>query len=245
MISFIVPINQDRLYMLEGLTYNIRKCYQGNEYEIVIVEQNNDEPFKLGQLRNIGFKKSSGNTIAIIDADIRFIEKIDFEEMINRMKRPFVPWSYLITIIEDDFKNPIITDEKLKRPGHGGCIVFKRLEFEQSGGYSNLLIGWGAEDSIISIRCPLTKLGMEIYHVSHKKQSGKFGVNSKATEHNQRMYNSDSQRDKMQDGYKQTIFDEIVVSDSGTIKHYIISNIRVNNDFKYMDIYNEMRALES
>jgi len=231
--------------MLDGLIYNIRKCYRGSQYEVVIVEQNNDEPFKLGQVRNIGFKKSSGNTIAIIDVDIRFIDKIDFEEMTGRMKRPFVPWSYLITIIEDDIKNPTITDEKLKRPGHGGCIVFKRSEFEQSNGYSNLLIGWGAEDGIISIRCPLTKLGMEIYHVKHKKQSGKFGVNSKATAHNQRMYNSDNKRNKMLDGYRQTIFNDVVVSESGTIKHYLVSNIRVSENFEYMDLYKEMKALEN
>lgn len=245
MISFIVPINQDRLYLLDGLVYNIRKCYRGGQYEIIVAEQNNDEPFKLGQVRNIGFKKSSGRVIAIVDVDIRFIEKIDFEEMTSRMKRPFVPWSHLITIIEEDFKNPIITEERQKRPGHGGCIVFKRSEFEASNGYSNLLVGWGAEDGIISIRCPLTKLGMDIYHVKHGKQTGKFGVNSKATTHNQKMYNSDASRNKMLDGYRQTLFDEVIISESGTVKHYLVSNIRVADNFEYMDLHKEMKVLEN
>lgn len=239
-----MPINQNRLYLLDGLIYNIKCFYRGCQYEIVVIEQHVDEPFKLGQVRNIGFQKSRGRCIVIIDVDIRFKEKIDFEEMTIRMKRPFVPWSLLRTVIEDKIKGITVTQEIQKRPGHGGCIAFSRAQFEQSNGYSNLLIGWGAEDSIISIRCPLTKLGMELYHVKHSKQSGKFGVNSKATYHNQRMYNSDNTRNKMLDGYRQTMFDEVIISNKGTIKHYIVSNIRVDDSFEYMDLYKEMKALE-
>jgi len=89
MISFIVPLNKRKLDRLDGLFYNISNLYgypNDSNYEFIVIEQEEKEPFKLGQNRNIGFKKAIGDIVVFLDVDIRLKNYLNFEEKLNNKK---------------------------------------------------------------------------------------------------------------------------------------------------------------
>jgi predicted glycosyltransferase involved in capsule biosynthesis len=213
--------------------------------EIVVAEQNVKEGFKLGQMRNLGFKKSKGDIIVFIDVDMRFKEKMDFKTLLKDKKEPFVAWRIIAQVEEKPIGNFKKISEGKISFGEGGCIVLSRKQFEGSHGYSNLMIGWGKEDHLLCYRLHkyrFTKLDVEMYHVFHHKGRQTWGVDPKALDHNMAMLISDRKRDRPQDSYVQTIADEKLVKSEGIVSHYLFSNVRVPDNFAYMDLYNKTES---
>ena|SRR4030042_2655639 len=245
MISFIVPINHKKYDRLEGLIYNINLFYNNSDFEIIIAEQDDNEGFKLGQMRNLGFVKSKGDIIVFIDVDIRFKESLDFKELLKNMEMPFVAWNRIAQVEEKEIGNFKVMGTGRISYGEGGCIVLTREQFENSCGYSNLFIGWGKEDHLLCyrfLRRRFIKIDNEMYHVSHNKNRRVWGVNPDALGHNLNMLVTNSKRDKLQDSYHQTIADEKLISDNGIVHHYLFSNVRVPENFIYMDLYKKTES---
>lgn len=236
MISFIIPVSQSRAFLLEGCIYAIKRAYAPVPHEIIVIEQDEKEPFKLGQVRNIGFIKSSGDTIVFIDVDIRLIHPINFFDLLVFYKKPFVAWDRLFNISEN-FLGTYTILNRVHRCGAGGCTVFTRNQFEQSGGHSNLLLGWGSEDELIARRCRAKRSHNNLYHVFHTDYSGPYGKNGSYRDHNRAIYLSDDNRYRTKDSFKQTVWDEIELKDLGSIKHYLVWDIRVPDTFEYKDLY--------
>lgn len=257
MISFIVPLNKRKLDRLEGLFYNISNLYgypNNLNYEFIIIEQDEEEPFKLGQDRNIGFKKSIGDIVIFLDVDIRLKKYLNFEEKLNNKEgKSLVCWEYITQVNEDNNFNLIETENKLKKgKGKGGCIAFKKENFIKSCGYSNLIIGWGKEDELLKSRIKLERIeDLEIYHVYHKDKREKWGIKKEnlgiALDRNVRIVNMvrSGLIDSAEDGYNQTISDIALKEEkyNGLYKHYTVSNIRVSHDFKYIELYKEIYSL--
>jgi hypothetical protein len=249
MISFIIPLNNRKLDRLAGLCYNISNFYLNDSYEIIIAEQDSKEPFKLGQMRNLGFKKSIGDIIVFLDVDIRFKEYIDFCSILKKIKnRPIVCWEFIIQVDEDKFFNIIEREGKRKGVGKGGCVAFTREKFIESCGNSNLIIGWGKEDNILDYRSKMERLmGQEIYHVFHNDKREKWGLGEDrsflglALSRNVRIANlvRDGKIDKYKDGFEQTFADCTEIEIKDLYKHYFFSNVSVFDGFEYKNLYNE------
>lgn len=253
MISFIIPCNKRKLDRLNGLLYNINKYYgepSKDNYEIIIAEQDFKEKFKSGQLRNLGFKKTIGDIIVFLDIDIRFKKYYDFKEILyNNKDKTIICWEYIIQVNEDKDYNITEISQKKKGKGKGGCIVFTRNKYVESCGYSNLTIGWGKEDDILSFRTNMIRLKDEdIYHFYHKDKRELWGVPKEklgtALSRNVKIANMvrNNKIESEKDGYNQTIADFKLIEEKfkGFYKHYIFFNITVCNDYKYNEMYNEI-----
>ena len=249
MISFIIPLNERKLDRLDGLLYNIERYYgkpSENNYEVIIINQNINESFKLGQNRNVGFQKSIGDIIVFLDVDIRFKNKLNFEEILLKSKnRPVVCWEFIIQINEDENYNITELSEKQKGVGKGGCIAFKREQYIKSCGHSNLIFGWGKEDDILAYRSNLIRLtGVEIYHFYHKDKR-QWGLDKekmkKALSMNVDLVNMvrDGKIDSEKDGFMQTVasFDSIKKYNNKYIRFFNVSNVGVSYEYEYLELY--------
>lgn len=241
MLSFIIPFNSKRNDRLSNCIFNIQKFYVKDEHEIIAVQQKAEEPFKLGQVRNIGFKKSSGDIIIFLDVDMRFPEKILFKKELETFKTPFVAWKFITKVDEEKTDNFEILSEHHEGVGKGGCVVYSRKQFVESCGYSNLPIGWGKEDNIINIRKSLIRLNYEIYHVNHDNDRRLWGAKASALDFNTMLSRTEPSRMKHKDSFEHTIADEEIVFEGFEIKHYKVSNIRVPDDFVYTKLFNKSK----
>ena len=237
MISFIVPIDKRRLHQLSGFTSNIERiCKKYNEkYEIIVAKQKGNQPFMRGQLMNLGFKESKGDLIVCIDVDIRLPTNIDFYNIMSVCKNPYLPWDTVTQVKEEPDDTITLLNESRKAPrGFGACSVFTRDQFITCRGFSNLVFGWGREDELINVRCKFKKLKGTLFHVKHAKSR-----NEKYTKHNRNIFvkvRDKHQIDKNKDSFKHTIADIDTLRISERIKSYTFSNIRVPNNFKYLDL---------
>ena len=256
MISFIIPLNERKLNRLDGLLYNIEKYYgkpSKDNYEVIIINQDIKEPFKLGQNRNLGFKESIGDIIVFLDVDIRFKNKLSFKEiLLNSKNRPVICWEFIIQINEDENYNIVEIEEKKKGVGKGGCTVFTRDQYKKSYGHSNLILGWGKEDNVLYYRTNFIRLiGSEIYHVYHKDKRELWGLDkkilSKTLSKNVEIVNMvrDGKIDSEKDGFNQTIAEVFLYKEelNGLLKYYNVSNITVSEKFKYIELYNEINNM--
>jgi predicted glycosyltransferase involved in capsule biosynthesis len=237
-ISFIVIFNKRKIDRLNGILINIDKMFlktiPNSKYEIILAEQKEDEAFRSGQLRNLGFKMSSGNIIVFMDIDTRILQPVNIYDIIDNNK-PILFWKWIVDVTDGDTIN-IKSAPKLCA-GTGGLNIFTRSQFENSCGFSNLCIGWGCEDSLLYRRMQPKRLNYTIGHVYHARNRELWGVDKDANQHNKNIVNSDINRNKLFDSFKQTISNIDVISINNNIKHYIFSNISVPTNFKYHEEY--------
>jgi glycosyltransferase involved in cell wall biosynthesis len=236
-LSFIIPI-RGRDDQMIGLEYNIKKYFDDFNYEILYVNQKDNKLFKRGQLCNAGFKESKGDIIIFQDVDIRHLRKIDPEKLLNDFNSPFVAFDKITQIYENRVGNYEKIQTEDRPYGWGACSIFYREHFINSGGFSNLVFGWGAEDNILNSRSNFKRLLQDLGHVYHeplRKNSAIF--ESEWHKNNVLAMETDSDRDHLKDGYLQTMYDINIIQKDSNIKFLNISNIRVCKDYEYKILY--------
>ena len=240
MISFIVPYHKNREEHFKYFLVNVFSFYP--TCEIIIAEQDDDLPFKRGQLLNLGFKQSKGNFIVFIDIDIRFLERINFEQDLIRFNGPYLPWCHKQDIMEYGPNNFgfLISPRKALLVGYGGMSVFTRSQFKETYGFSNLCSGWGAEDSILNLRIKsgFVRTAGDLFHVEHERCIEK----DKYTRCNSKILSTHNERDSSLDSFIHTEADSEYIESFNQVKHFKYKNIRVSNSCEYKklvdDIYN-------
>jgi GT2 family glycosyltransferase len=147
-LCVIVPY-RDRKSALDKLIPELKNILykQVSYFDIVIVEQNDNNLFNKGLLNNIAFLLNP-NFDYYCFHDVDLIPEIaDY----SYPKNPVHMSTYC-----SQFKyiqNPDAT--------MGGVIVFKKEHFEATNGYPNDYIGWGSEDRTLGNR--VKKIGLNIY----------------------------------------------------------------------------------
>jgi hypothetical protein len=246
MISFIVPINIKRIDRLPGIEFNIKKFYFKDDYEIIVAEQDENEVFLPGQVRNLGFQQSKGDIIVFFDADARFKEYIDFKDILKNAKvEAHTCWQGVIEVNEDPKTFELTEITPLKSSSSRGFIfAVTRQYFLRYNGFSNLLKGWGKDDDINGIRSGSRKGNIittekreivcgAVYHVWHKDRA------KLCLDHNQKicLMVRNKEIEDSKDGVAQTISDLSLIEERECYKHFLISNIRVLEDFKYKNLF--------
>lgn len=225
MLSFIVPF-RGRDTQIKGLIKSIREYY--TNYEIIISCQADNEIFKHGQLRNLGYRVSKGDMVIFIDVDVRFLKFIDFEFYQSTLAHPFIGFTSSYEMSEEH------TVFKHRSVNHciGRLVCFTRKQFEDCGGYSNLCLGWGWEDDILNKRAQLKKIEGVIGHIHHSYQRGR----SEDQNRNRILFSTDSQRDHSLDGFRQTRATLLSTKEELRIKWFDFCNIGVSEDFEYKNL---------
>lgn len=153
-LSIIIPY-RDRIPALKEIIPALHSYVskQVEEFEIIVVEQHNDQPFNKGLLNNIGFTKSTGDYVCFHDVDL-IPEFADY----SYPERPSHISSHCSQF------NYINIPDKIM----GGVILFSREHFQLVNGYSNEYVGWGKEDDDLYERCVRQNLS------PYKHPFGKF-----------------------------------------------------------------------
>jgi len=140
-LTIVVPY-RDRKVALDILIPNLIG-YVGKQvenYEIIVVEQDDNTPFNKGKLNNIGFKLKSEDSTYVCFHDVDLIP--EFSDY-SYPERP----SHLSSHCSQ-FAYVNIPDKIM-----GGVITFKNEHYEQVNGFSNEYEGWGKEDDDLYLRC--------------------------------------------------------------------------------------------
>jgi hypothetical protein len=136
-LGIIVPY-RNRFEHLEQFKQHITTYLNANgydNYELIIVEQDDAKLFNRGILLNIGFKEANK-----LKCDYVIFHDID-------MLPVDVDYSYSDTPIH------LATDNIPFESYFGGITLFPSELFEKINGFSNLYWGWGFEDDDLRYRC--------------------------------------------------------------------------------------------
>lgn len=140
LLSIIVPY-RDRESHLEEFIPHMEgsEFLAGIQFEILIVEQEEEKPFNRGKLLNVGAVESPKSTYYCFhDVDMLPISTdYSFVSVPTHLAAEAEQFGY-----------------KLPYNGYfGGVTLFDKESFKKVNGYSNNYWGWGAEDDDIIFRC--------------------------------------------------------------------------------------------
>jgi GT2 family glycosyltransferase len=147
-LSVIIPY-RDRQQALNKLIPALKECIskQVQNFELIVVEQNDNELFNKGLLNNIAFLLNP-------NADYYCFHDVDLIPEIADYSYPENPVHMSTFCSQFNYiHNPDAT--------MGGVILFKKEHFEAVNGYPNDYIGWGSEDRVLGNR--VLKVGYKIY----------------------------------------------------------------------------------
>jgi glycosyltransferase involved in cell wall biosynthesis len=216
-LSFITPI-RNRNEQIPGLIHNLNFYYK--ECEIIFAHQSDNKAFKHGQLRNLGFKKSTGRIVVFIDVDVRLFDFVDFVELQKEYN-----YSLLMFDISYEIKeNALGVYQRYfgRTCSHciGRLLCFTREQFEECGGYSNLCAGWSWEDDLLFKRAQCVKVPGKIGHVTHQHQRDMM----KHVSRNRKLCDTDNRRLRKSEKWENW---DLMFSDttSMTLVYQKISNI--------------------
>lgn len=152
----------------------IRRFFPDGEF--ILVEQNDEAPFRRGNLLNEAVKAASGEVIILHDIDFYPLEGKYWNNNTSEVFRPvtdvvFKKNDLTDRAIEDiprGFFNfdPITVATKTHPDYYGGVIAFWKEAFYNINGYSPYYVGWGHEDD---------DLGFRILHYKLDSKKSEFG----------------------------------------------------------------------
>jgi predicted glycosyltransferase involved in capsule biosynthesis len=163
-LLIIVPYRNREKHLLEFIKYIIPAITQQNiKAKIVIVEQDDTNPFNRGLLCNVGFH--------------HFYKDFDYVcfHDVDMIGDPF-DYSYeeIPTLLSSLKKMPDGSFQDSYKNYFGGVILFPNNLFLKINGFSNVYWGWGCEDDDLYLRCysfrvKTQKKPCKYYTLQHKK----------------------------------------------------------------------------
>ena len=159
-LGIIVPYRK-RPGHLRKFRESIESYLKDQDYELIVVEQNDDLPFNRGKLLNVGFQQAirkQCDYVVFHDIDMLPID-VDYS------------YSDVPIHLATNFTN---SDREIFKTYFGGITMFPIDLFKKVNGYSNEYWGWGFEDDDLLMR--LTEQNVftdyEIYDVPKESTSG-------------------------------------------------------------------------
>ena len=154
-IGIIVPY-RNRFEHLEQFKQHIFAYLTTNgydNYELIIIEQDNAKLFNRGMLLNIGFKQAKK-----LKCDYVVFHDIDMLPIDVDYSYSDIPLHLSTNFeLEDGEKERVIFDSYF-----GGVTMFPMDAFEKIDGYSNKYWGWGYEDDDLLLRCKYHSVGLDV-----------------------------------------------------------------------------------
>jgi len=160
-LGIIVPY-RDREDQLKVFKQRIQDYLGEQDYELIIVEQKDENDFNRGKLLNIGFLtaiKKGCDYVVFHDIDLLPI-RVDY----GYANRP--------THLIGQIKTPVGFERTLFDEYFGGVTLFPVEVFQAINGYSNEFWGWGFEDDNLMLRCATNKVLVNYQEVDQKARYG-------------------------------------------------------------------------
>lgn len=143
------------------------------DYEIFIIEQDNEKQFNRGVLLNIGYryaKESNCDYLCFHDVDMLPYD-VDYSYS-----------SFPVHLATDFILDTNEKDREFFEEYFGGVTLFPIEQFEKINGYSNKYWGWGYEDTDLLFRCKFNDIPLKMLEIENIGKKGKTllfnGVNS-------------------------------------------------------------------
>jgi len=139
-LGIVVPY-RDRENHLKNFIPHMHQFLKNIKHQIVIVEQEDDNPFNRAKLMNVGYDylKDQCDYFCFHDVDLLPIENADY----TYVDTP----THLARLL--DYLGWRVHYEEL----FGGVTMFNAPDFQQVNGFSNEYWGWGGEDDDLRLRC--------------------------------------------------------------------------------------------
>lgn len=243
MISIIIPY-RDREVHLAGCLRTIEQQVP-EPHEVIIAEQLDTGPFLRGQLCNLALAEARGDLLVLLDVDGRFVRPMEFGAWMGERGRAMIPFSRILQVTESaDGEIGVIGPDRNEEV-RGLCNVLTREQFESSGGFSNLMIGWGPEDRVMERRLGgFARVEGDIAHVMH--ESALFHVlKDHSLAFKMKLYQGDGERDVARDSFRQTTAaerTETIVSEQPQVRRISWRGIGVTDGFAYADLLAQARS---
>lgn len=156
--------------------------------------------------------------------------------------KPFVAFDKITQLHESESGNYKIIETEKRPYGWGACAIFNREQFILSAGFSNLILGWGVEDTIINDRINYMRFNQDLGHVYHRPSRKDANVfKSKWYKNNKMIWQTDKERDKYKDGFLQTLYHKENLQKNDNIKIVNVNEIYVPDNYEYMDLHNKIK----
>lgn len=146
----IIISYRDREEHLQKLLPRLRELFVNQEYELIIVEQDDTEKFQKNSLYNIAAKKSNGDILIFHDVDYYPASNVSY---FTNEDIPFYPVGKVKFLDENDTERNYNDIPGGYRNFHvtvgdhsGGVFVLHKNLFEKIGGLNPYYKGWGKED---------------------------------------------------------------------------------------------------
>lgn len=230
-VSFIIPNRGGK--DLGNAIENINSVYSNLNREIIVVHQTDNRPFMRGECFNIGVKYSTGNFLALTDNDIYHLRCLPLFKIYSAVHCPLIGFKY-ITQLTLHNGAPVLGITELRPHGFGAFTFLSKNDFMSVNGFSNLYIGWGAEDQdFISRFKSYLRVPQNLGHITHPRR---LNTNQYNTRLNHEYLKTAHTRNKMLDGIRQTRWVTENEERDGNILNVYVSNITVAEDFVYENL---------
>ena len=243
-ISFVIP-SRERDDMKIHLEKNLAKYFDNYKYEIIYAEQDNNDLFRLGQLRNIGAMRATGKYIIVQDVDIIHLRKLNIDEIANDTgDSPIRLFNKISQLTIDENEEYTITKTE-RRGGTGACVLFTRQAWNKWNGYSNLFRGWGSEDDAFREYSKIKTYPQDLGHITHPRANN---LNKEATQKNSEIYFDYILEDRINhynDGYRQETYCGNTIHISNNIQQINVKKFGICTDYKYKDLYSSYDKFEN
>jgi len=148
--SIIIPY-RNREDHIRVLLPRLQEFFSGKDFEIIVSEQTDKNPFNISCVQNVAYKYCSGNVIVLNQVDYYPLDDVSYEIH----DQPILPANKGIFINKDLETRREIKDipagyrnwENGIDPNfYGGVIVMRREHWENINGLNPMYEGWGNED---------------------------------------------------------------------------------------------------
>ena len=151
----IIICYRDRIEHLDILSSRLRELFSGTSYEIIVIEQDDQDKFLRGNLLNVGAQEAKGDILIFHDVDHVLQAEDHFAYDPPEGVDMWLPIKR-VTYVNNDLE-PLPMDKVPSGYRHfkdavddnfyGGVSVFRREAFFKINGFSSLYRGWGLEDA--------------------------------------------------------------------------------------------------
>jgi hypothetical protein len=148
--SIIIPY-RDREHHLEVMLPRLKEVFEDKEYEIIVSEQNDNDPFNIACVQNIAYNYCSGNVIVLHQVDYYPTDDVSYDIL----DQPVLPAKKGIFVDKDLTTSRPVEDipggyrnwsTEIDPNFYGGVVVMRKEHWETINGLNPMYEGWGNED---------------------------------------------------------------------------------------------------